>query len=206
MTLYLSLQIPFGTNCGNTHRGLMGVLFTIVLVGMCLPIYYHYLERDLVKKEHKRQQKIAKSGGDPEKGLLTGEQEPNFFYYYNENAKHNKLKKKSVMASSRFLVALSVVGWTLTVIVVLGWYYLWSDENHCTDSRLWIVKGWFIVLLVLTLGVIMWMIGAMFRKRKEREILKHAQEARAKGDCLLPKDHNIPVSDQKCEGFEGKNY
>ncbi|KAF9216745.1 hypothetical protein BGZ59_008247 [Podila verticillata] len=204
VTVYLTLQIPFGTNCGNTHRGLMGVLFAIVLVGMCLPIYYHYIERDLVKKEHKRQQMLAEGGGDPEKGLLTGEQEPNFFYYYNEDAKHNKLKKKSVMASSRFLVALSAVGWILMVIVALGWYYLWSEENHCTDSRLWIVKGWFIVLLILTLGVIMWMIGAMFRKRKEREILKLAQEARAERGNLLAKDHNIPVSDQKSEAVEAK--
>lgn len=36
-----------------THRGLMGVLIAIVLVGMCLSLYYHYLEGGLVKKEHK---------------------------------------------------------------------------------------------------------------------------------------------------------
>lgn len=207
--MWLTLQIPFGTNCGNTHRGLMGVLIAIVLVGMCLPLYYHYLEGDLVKKEHKRQKKLA-AEGDAEMGLLATEA-PNFFYYYDENAKHkNKLKKKSVMASNRFLIALSITGFVLQLIVVLGWYYLWSDQNHCTDSRLWIVKGWFIVLLVVTLGVIMWMIGAMSRARKEREILKLANQARINGPLkmdplLTTQSKDIPFSDQKSEGIEGKS-
>ncbi|KAF9338323.1 hypothetical protein BG006_005305 [Podila minutissima] len=204
LVLLIIAAIPFGSNCGNTHRGLMGVLVAIVLVGMCLPFYYHYLEGDLVKKEHTRQKKIA---ADLEKGMPTTEA-PNFFYYYDENTKHkNKLKKKSVMASNRFLIALSITGFILQVIVVLGCYYLWSDQNHCTDSRLWIVKGWFIVLLVVTLGVIMWMIGAMFRARKERDILKLANEARINGPqkkdpLLITQNEGMPFGDQKSEGIE----
>ncbi|KAG0345830.1 hypothetical protein BG004_002996 [Podila humilis] len=171
-TLWLTLQIPFGTNCGNTHRGLMGVVLAVIVVGMCLPLYYHYIEKDLVKKEFSRQQKLASQGDLEQQQQLL---QPNIFYYYDEKHK-NKLKKKSVLASKRFAIALFVTGFILQIIVVLGYYYLWSDHNHCTDSRQWVVKGWFIALLIVTVAVIVCMIGVMFRSRRERKILNRMRE------------------------------
>ncbi|KAF9408168.1 hypothetical protein BGZ94_002424 [Podila epigama] len=178
VTAWLTMQIPFGGNCGNTHRSLMGALIAIVLMGMCLPLYYRYLQKDLIKKEIKRQKRLA-AEGDVEKGLINSE-EPGFFYYYDTNAKtekqKQKLKKKSVLSTKRFGVALDITGLFLIIIVAMGYYFLWSPENRCTDPKVWVVKAWFFVLLAVAVAVLMLMVGIVFRARKERKILKLAQE------------------------------
>ena len=68
-----------------------------------------------------------------------------------------------MLASKRFSFALKIMTLVLFILVVVGFYYLWGRDNHCTDPKLWIVKAWFIALLVVTALVSSIVIAAMVR-------------------------------------------
>ncbi|KAF9436697.1 hypothetical protein BGZ76_003233 [Entomortierella beljakovae] len=159
-TLWLTRNIPFGTNCGNTHRALLGVLIAIVLGGIVMPLYYKYIKRDIVAKNLAR-----------EKSAMADSLTP----FDAEVIRKNRKKKTSVLASDRFKFVLKLATFLLIVIVALGYYYLWSVENRCVDPNLWIVKGWFIALLGLAVIVMAFMLAAMYHAVKERYRLNTAR-------------------------------
>ncbi|KAF9932551.1 hypothetical protein BGZ65_004432 [Modicella reniformis] len=156
VTFWLTRNIPFGTNCGNAHRALLAVLIVIVVGGVVMPLYYKHVQRDLVRKDLRRHEQEDTDGTSSfESPYIT----------------RNRTRKRSVLASARFSVALKLAAFILALVVGLGYYYLWSKENRCTDTDLWIVKGWFIALLLVAVLVTAFMLSAMFRAVKERHRL-----------------------------------
>lgn len=144
VTLAITRTIPFGGNCGNAHRALLGIGVVIVLAGVAMPIYYKYLQNDLIRKDMERF----------DNGQLL---------MYHEEEAGVRRKPRSVLASNRFAATLFLMSFIMMLFVVLGWYYLWSTENRCSDPKLWAVKGWFIVFLVPTACVIFFMLVSMFK-------------------------------------------
>ncbi|KAF9204343.1 Methyltransferase-like protein 21A [Haplosporangium sp. Z 27] len=118
-----------------------------------MPCYYKYIQRSLIDKESSWQLQMI----DTRKSLF--------------DTKLSSRHKKSVLASNRFRYALMVATVILMVVVVLGYYYLWDKENLCMDPSLWIVKGWFIALLLVALIVLGLSITATFRAVRERRKL-----------------------------------
>ncbi|KAF8938372.1 hypothetical protein BGZ58_001048 [Dissophora ornata] len=157
VTLWLTRNIPFGAHCGNAHRALLGVLIVIVIGGICMPVYYKYIQDDLVVKEwHQKHQALMDARSRQELSIIS----------------RNRERKRSVVASKRFSLALKVSTLILILVVALGYYYLWGEENQCMDETLWIVKGWFIALLAVAIAVTALMLSAMFRAVKEKRLLK----------------------------------
>lgn len=125
---------------------MLAVLLVVVLGGVFMPLYYKYVQRDVRQKDV-------------------------FRPWENETLLpiHDVLRnyrKSSVLASKRFSFALKIMTLLLFVLVVVGFYYLWGRDNHCADPKLWIVKAWFIALLVVTIIVTSIMIAAMVRAGK----------------------------------------
>ena len=147
VTLAITKSIPFGGNCGNAHRALLGIGIVIVLAGVAMPIYYKYLQNDLIRKDMERL----------ENGQLL---------MFNEEEAAVQRKPRSVLASNRFAAALFLMSFILMLFMVLGWYYLWSRENRCTDPKLWAVKGWFIVFLAPTACIVFFLLASMFKASK----------------------------------------
>ncbi|KAF9114022.1 hypothetical protein BGX27_000288 [Mortierella sp. AM989] len=161
VTVWLTRNIPFGTNCGNTHRALLGILIAIVIGGILMPLYYKYIKRDLIEKDlYSQLRAIANSTTSFDIEVIT------------ENKKH----KLSALASGRFRLALKVATFILIVLVALGYYYLWSEENRCEDPSLWIVKGWFIALLGVAIMALTFTLSAMFLASMKRRKLKAARD------------------------------
>ncbi|KAG0038241.1 hypothetical protein BGZ83_003179, partial [Gryganskiella cystojenkinii] len=171
VTFIITRSIPFGTNCGNTHRALLGITVVIVLGGVAMPIYYKYLQRDLIRKDLEKLEKgELYVFDDPDLGLA---------------------KPRSVLASDRFSVVLLLTSFFLVAFVALGWYYLWSSENRCQDPKLWVVKGWFIALLIPTILVIFFMLVAMTKAMSEKKVLRKLAQKKTRAG--------------KCEQSQGKN-
>jgi hypothetical protein len=149
VTFWLTRNIPFGQNCGNTHRALLGVLIVIVVGGIVMPLYYKHVQHSLVRKDMRRDPNL----------------DPNtpFYSFY---IKDNKIVDRSVLASKRFSISLKLSTVILLIVVGFGYYYLWSEENRCVDPELWIVKGWFFALLLVAIAVVAFMLAAMFRAGK----------------------------------------
>ncbi|KAF9567494.1 hypothetical protein EC968_003218 [Mortierella alpina] len=143
VTLWLTHSIPFGTNCGNAHRSLVAVLLVVVVGGVFMPLYYKFVQRDVCQKDLCRR-------SEDEVLLPVHDVLRNY-------------QKSSVLASKRFSFALKIMTLVLFILVVVGFYYLWGRDNHCTDPKLWIVKAWFIALLALSIIVTSIMIAAMVR-------------------------------------------
>lgn len=155
----MTRNIPFGANCGNAHRALLAVLIVIVLGGIVMPLYYKHVQRDLVRKDLRRQTLAAMDADTP------------FEMAYITN---NRKRKRSVMASERFKFALKLCTFILLLVVGFGYYYLWSKENRCADPELWIVKGWFIGLLFVAVIVTAFMLSAMFRAGNKKLLASKA--------------------------------
>ncbi|CAO3567679.1 unnamed protein product [Mortierella alpina] len=117
-----------------------------------MPLYYKYVQRDVRQKDSCRQWE--------DESLLP------------VHDAQLKKRKSSVLASKRFSFALKIMTLVLFILVVVGFYYLWGRDNHCTDPKLWIVKAWFIALLVVTALVSSIMIAAMVRAAKDKKLLR----------------------------------
>ncbi|KAG0215722.1 hypothetical protein BGX31_000784 [Mortierella sp. GBA43] len=178
VTFWLTRNIPFGTNCGNTHRGLLGVLIVIVVGGIVMPLYYKHVLHDLIRKDIRRQHEAMN--------------DPNYDPYSSTNSGNRK--RKSVLASERFRFALKLSTVVLLVVIGLGYYYLWSPENRCEDPELWIVRGWFFALLVVAVVVMGFMLASMFRAVKERHLLNTARYK------LDQPDRDTPLNDLEANG------
>ncbi|KAI7828610.1 hypothetical protein BC939DRAFT_61477 [Gamsiella multidivaricata] len=125
-----------------------------------MPLYYKYVQLDLIKKDLRQQHQALLDATTP---------------FDSSIIKRNRKPKTSVLASKRFSLALKVTTFILILVVALGYYYLWSKENRCLDPNLWIVKGWFIALLVVAVVVTALMFAAMYRAVKERRLLNTAR-------------------------------
>ncbi|KAF9937390.1 hypothetical protein BGZ67_001335 [Mortierella alpina] len=115
-----------------------------------MPLYYKYVQRDVRQKD---------SRWEAESLLPIHDVLRNY-------------RKSSVLASKRFSLALKIMTLVLLILVVVGFYYLWGRDNHCTDSKMWIVKAWYIALLVVAIIVTAIMIAAMVRAAKDKKLLR----------------------------------
>ncbi|KAF9949128.1 hypothetical protein BGZ72_009020 [Mortierella alpina] len=150
VTIWLTNSIPFGTNCGNAHRSLLAVLLVVVVGGVLMPLYYKYVQRDTRQKDLRKRQE--------DETLLPA------------HDAQRKMRKSSVLASKRFSFALKIMTLILLILVVVGFYYLWGRDNHCTDPKLWIVKAWFFALLAVAIIVTSVMIAAMVRAAGDKKL------------------------------------